>query len=1073
MNMTARGQTGILLVIFAITIFIAGSLVNANITWCTNGLCLGERPQVDFVEGDGIDITAILDADQSQITIANSFTVTGTAPVIASTSNGSSTVALVPCSDAEVYQYSTGSAAFECALIAGGGGGGGTVAVQESDATVTTTADTLDFGAGFDVSLGPGSEVNITLDYTEDAVILTGAEVTGTLDISDHTNLATSAPVTLTGDTIGLALLTTGVDADSSATSSDSFLEVVGGSLTWLRGCANGEGGIWTEATDKWGCGSVGGGSQNLFETFNAPAGTDPVADSATDTLNITTSDSFVVVTGTAATDTLDITGGTAGGDLTGSYPNPTIDTNAVALATDTTGAYVATVADAGSATITVAGSGGENAAVTLDAVDLNCTNCIGQTEITDDYVLNAGDVMTGTLDLNDGVTDSPDLRFTPATGAIYDIFVEDSSDDLRIESNTGTSDILVVENVGGGTLGLYIEGPVQFAAFDCTVNTSGGTLTTDASGNLVCQDDDTGGGGANSFETINATLGTDPVADSATDTLIVNSASSTIAITGNATTDTLTLDVFDVSCTDCLNATEIEDIYILIAGDTMTGNLVFDDGTTDSPRIDFNTGDTAEDWFIFNDDTTDALQIESNEAALTEVRIEYAGAGGLQVTIQDNLTLEDTGTDPIISFEPDLTTIGSDSANGLEIILGTADELQITQVGGNPYEVRLIGGADSGTLQLDPGTGTAWEIFVEDAGDDLQIETNTASTETLDIVNVGAGDVDLTIDGSVFITSLNCTGNSNGGAVTATSTGELICSDDDSAGSLAVQEADSTVDASVTTLDFGAGFDVTSSPAGEANVVLDYTEDPVDLASAEITGSLDISANTNLAVSGTLLDLTGDTLSINEGTLTDEALCMFEATGTQIECTITSKATLETQITDVADFAEADGDVYTGVHDFGGATSIEIVNASAPTVSTDGVIAQDTTADQIIFGAEADVLDHRRSTPFTLENPADADNFLMGKLQWGITITDVHCIVDPADTTDSVILDIQERDSSGDSPVSFDAAITCDNDGAEDDGALTNPTFDASDWWSFDIGTVSGTVTQLSGTVYYTIVRE
>lgn len=39
------------------------------------------------------------------------------------------------------------------------------------------------------------------------------------------------------------------------------------------------------------------------------------------------------------------------------------------------------------------------------------------------------------------------------------------------------------------------------------------------------------------------------------------------------------------------------------------------------------------------------------------------------------------------------------------------------------------------------------------------------------------------------------------------------------------VQEADSTVDAAVTTLDFGAGFDVTSSPAGEANIALDLSE--------------------------------------------------------------------------------------------------------------------------------------------------------------------------------------------------------------------------------------------------------
>ena len=87
-------------------------------------------------------------------------------------------------------------------------------------------------------------------------------------------------------------------------------------------------------------------------------------------------------------------------GDLTISGDNVTATTNtdrfvfmangstyapeAIDLGTDTAGNYVATIADAGNTTITVANSGTENAAVTLDVIDLNCTNCIGPTEITD-----------------------------------------------------------------------------------------------------------------------------------------------------------------------------------------------------------------------------------------------------------------------------------------------------------------------------------------------------------------------------------------------------------------------------------------------------------------------------------------------------------------------------------------------------------------------------------------------------------------------------------------------------------------------------------------------------------------
>lgn len=65
---------------------------------------------------------------------------------------------------------------------------------------------------------------------------------------------------------------------------------------------------------------TTGGGSgstENTFETISVPAGTNPVADSATDTLTITET-SPLVITGTAASDTIDITWATLTADLGG-----------------------------------------------------------------------------------------------------------------------------------------------------------------------------------------------------------------------------------------------------------------------------------------------------------------------------------------------------------------------------------------------------------------------------------------------------------------------------------------------------------------------------------------------------------------------------------------------------------------------------------------------------------------------------------------------------------------------------------------------------------------------------------
>ena len=89
------------------------------------------------------------------------------------------------------------------------------------------------------------------------------------------------------------------------------------------------------------------------------------------------------------------------------------------------------------------------------------------------------------------------------------------------------------------------------------------------------------------------------------------------------------------------------------------------------------------------------------------------------------------------------------------------------------------------------------------------------------------------------------------------------------------------------------------------------------------------------------------------------------------------------------------------------------------------------------------------------------------------ITITNINCIVDPADSGESVVIDVQERDANADNPASVDTTITCANTSTADDGSLSNAAIDANDWISLDIGTVTGTVTQVSVTVYYTVDAE
>ena len=80
-------------------------------------------------------------------------------------------------------------------------------------------------------------------------------------------------------------------------------------------------------------CTISGGGSGNSFETIDAPAGTDPVASSSTDTLTLTDGLGFLI-TGTAASDTLDFSF-----DYTNTLAgNPAMAAETVIFTTDGTG---------------------------------------------------------------------------------------------------------------------------------------------------------------------------------------------------------------------------------------------------------------------------------------------------------------------------------------------------------------------------------------------------------------------------------------------------------------------------------------------------------------------------------------------------------------------------------------------------------------------------------------------------------------------------------------------------------------------------------------------------------------
>lgn len=149
------------------------------------------------------------------------------------------------------------------------------------------------------------------------------------------------------------------------------------------------------------------------------------------------------------------------------------------------------------------------------------------------------------------------------------------------------------------------------------------------------------------------------------------------------------------------------------------------------------------------------------------------------------------------------------------------------------------------------------------------------------------------------------------------------------------------------------------SATASEINTPLDgATVTLTEFQELQTIGATTISANQWVALGSLAETLTGAEVNILDGVTgvtAAELSYIGDVTGliqSQIdgkEGTLSDKASLESTISDVADFAEADGDTWTGVHDFGGA-DLEIPQASPAVPGVDGGIEVDFTDGKIVI---------------------------------------------------------------------------------------------------------------------------
>ena len=151
-----------------------------------------------------------------------------------------------------------------------------------------------------------------------------------------------------------------------------------------------------------------------------------------------------------------------------------------------------------------------------------------------------------------------------------------------------------------------------------------------------------------------------------------------------------------------------------------------------------------------------------------------------------------------------------------------------------------------------------------------------------------------------------------------------------------------------------------------------------------------------------------------------------------------------------------------TGTLDFGGAV-VEIPNGATVTdPAVAGQVAIDTTTGQFLYhdGTAQRILTYNNRKCFGWFDPADADDDVETWIfKDAATVTNVSCRISGG-TSLAVV--------GGDGTNNFES-ITCDADGATDDGSITNATFTAGEVFELDCGAPSGTVPSFTYCIDFT----
>lgn len=147
------------------------------------------------------------------------------------------------------------------------------------------------------------------------------------------------------------------------------------------------------------------------------------------------------------------------------------------------------------------------------------------------------------------------------------------------------------------------------------------------------------------------------------------------------------------------------------------------------------------------------------------------------------------------------------------------------------------------------------------------------------------------------------------------------------------------------------------------------------------------------------------------------------------------------------------------------------IQSGTNPTVDAAGEVGIDTSTGSgaafTFYGDQQYTLQAYQSASFTIDTPVTASDYPIRRFSRPVTIRAIS-VTSIAGT--NVVGGLDEGDTNGANGVAVDSDITCTSGTvAADDGTLSNPSLDANDWLLWHTTSVSGAVTSVTVTVWWT----